>query len=301
MHMPFQNEKQRIIFVTGKGGVGKSTVAAAIAENMARKGQKTLLVELGDQSYFRYIYRRPISYEATEIGPRFFVSLWNGEGCLREYVFYLIRVKKIVNLFFDNKVMRTFLRAAPALKELAILGKITSGIRGWGPPLNFENIVVDCFSSGHFLALLRAPRGMAELIAAGPMGEQSRAINEVLRRNDLSKYLIVSLPEELPVSETIELSRDLTSELGIQPKVICNRVYLSDMSAAELNAPVSENASENTKRFVNFLKITLQNQAQQESVLHREFSNLKELPLIFSAAGDEVIKGLSPFISPELL
>ena len=60
--------------------------------------------------------------------------------------------------------MRSFVRAAPGLKELAILGKLTSGIRKWGPKFEYENVVVDAYSSGHFLALLNAPKGLGELI-----------------------------------------------------------------------------------------------------------------------------------------
>ncbi len=291
--MSFANENQHITFVTGKGGVGKSAVAAAIAQKHAQNGRNTLLIELGEQSYFQYLFKRPIGYEPTLISPKFSVALWGGEACLKEYVFYLIRVKKIVDLFFENKIMRTFIRAAPALKELAMLGKITSGIRDWGPPLKFDQIVVDCFSSGHFMALLKAPRGMADLISAGPMGEQSRRIDEVLRRRDLCEYQIVALPEDLPVTETVELFADLKKELNVEPLVICNRIYQPQISKDELEKIVVGSEAIDAKKFAQFVIETKSHQGQQLKILKESFSMISELPFIFKANGTDVISDLS--------
>lgn len=295
--MTFSNEKQRIIFVTGKGGVGKSTVAAAVAQKLAQGGQNTLLVELGEQSYFQYVYKRPITYSPTEISSNYSIALWSGETCLKEYVFYLIRVKKIVDLFFENKIMRSFIRAAPALKELAILGKITSGVRGWGPELNYDNIVIDAFSSGHFMALLKAPRGMADLISAGPMGEQSRAIDEVLKRADICEYRVVSLPEELPVSETIELAADLKQVLGVDAKVICNRVYQPLVSGPDLKA-ISEDreSSVEAREFASFVIESVSRQEVHLEKIRQNFVKALYLPFLFEADGVKVISSLSSTI-----
>ena len=272
--------------VTGKGGVGKSAIAAAMAEAYARRGFKTLLVELGDHSYYQYIYETPIQYEPTRIFERFYISRWSGERALREYVYYLIRVRKLVDLFFENKIMRTFIRAAPALKELAILGKITSGIRDWGPPLDFDRIIVDGFSTGHFLALLQAPVGMADLIESGPMGEQSRRIRDVLGRSDLSQYYIVALPEEFPVVETIELKAELQAHFKIDAKIICNRLYDTTLTTSWLeqfaNQPVAE-----------FLINTKTSQVRETERLMRGVDNFLTLPLVFSDSGRIVIEALS--------
>lgn len=290
--MSFANEKQRIIFVTGKGGVGKSAIAAATAQKLAADGQKTLLVELGEHSYYKYVYGRSIHYEPTQISPNFFISLWSGEACLREYVFYLIRVKKVVDLFFENKIMRTFIRAAPALKELAVLGKITSGIRCWGPPLDYDYIVIDCFSSGHFMALLRAPKGMADLIAAGPMGEQSRSIDEVLRRADLCSYKIVTLPEELPVSEAIELHAELLGEMNQSAHLICNRIYQCNLTADEMAIMRTELLEIAEKDFADFLVSTTDSQRENLKRLLEKHSDCEMKSFVFSSQGLEVINSL---------
>jgi hypothetical protein len=112
------------------------------------------------------------------------------------------------------------------LKELAILGKITSGVREWGPPLHFQNIVVDAYATGHFLSLLRAPRGMGELIESGPMGDQSRKIFSVLLDKQVVTYHLVTLPEELPVTEVLELSADLQALVGDPGQLYLNKFYV---------------------------------------------------------------------------
>jgi anion-transporting ArsA/GET3 family ATPase len=225
---------QKIYMVTGKGGVGKSLVAAAIATSLARKGLKTLLVELGDQSSYQFVFDKAIKYQGTNIEKNFDVALWNGEACLKEYITYLIKVPALANLFMDNKIMRAFIRAAPALKELAVLGKITSGIRKWGPELPFDRIVVDGYATGHFMALLKAPIGMAELISAGPMGEQSRNITSVLNDPKSTQYWIVTLLEELPISESLELKAELKKWVHADANMIANEYFESGLSESEL-------------------------------------------------------------------
>lgn len=287
--MASSNENQKIYMVTGKGGVGKSTVVAAIAKREAKGGKKTLLVELGEQSYFQYVFGKPIEYEPTELEANFWAAIWGGETCLREYVYHLIKVKRIVDLFFDNRVMRTFIRAAPALKELALLGKITSGIRHWGPPLPFDVIVVDGFASGHFLALLRAPLGMAELIEYGPMGEQSRKIQEVLSNRDVCQFIVVSMPEELPVTETIELQQNLQEIVHQKPTIVCNRVYNSGLTQEELDAVLQSDTATGERRFAEFLLNLIKRQEGQLNLLKKAVGDFVTLPFVLEPDGVSVI------------
>jgi anion-transporting ArsA/GET3 family ATPase len=216
---------REIHFVTGKGGVGKSTCALGLAAAASRAGRKTLLVELGDRSYFRDFLRLPaVGYAPTASGHGFDLAKWSGPECLREYAGHLIRVDTLAELFFSNNVSRSLIEIAPAVKELAVLGKATSGPRGHGPASPHEVLVIDAPSTGHFLALMRAPGGMAEAVRFGPMGEQSRSILASLRDPALCRYHLVTLAEEMPLKETEELAAELRPLVGGNIDVILNKV-----------------------------------------------------------------------------
>jgi anion-transporting ArsA/GET3 family ATPase len=283
------DKAQKIYIVTGKGGVGKSTVAAALAQKLAAAGSKTILVELGEQSYFEHIYKIRPDYSPIEVKKNLFLSIWSGERCLHEYVQHLVKVKKIAELFFENKIMKTFLRAAPALKELAILGKATSGVRHWGPRFEYDSIIIDAYSSGHLLALLSAPIGMAEIIDRGPMGEQSKNIIEVLRNKKIVEYWIVTLPEELPVTEAIELKKSLINLVGVVPKIICNKVYESPIDLAVLESKRQSEVLPAAKKFLDSILQMLHRQAQQLGVLEAAVGDVHHLPLVLSPDGQQVI------------
>lgn len=220
------NISTKYVLVTGKGGVGKSTLAAAHALKYARSGQKTLLVELGEQSFFRRLFKiSSVGYQPTPIETNLEVSKWSGEDCLKEYARYLLKIDSLYQLFFENSVSKTLIQVAPGLKELAILGKLTSGPRKVGPPLNYDVIVVDAFATGHFLALLQAPIGMSEAIKFGPMGEQSRSIINTVKDPTRTKIKVVCLPEELPIQEGIELKNKIHQIIGLQSEMIVNEVW----------------------------------------------------------------------------
>lgn len=259
--------QQRIHFVTGKGGVGKSMVAFAMAQDWARQGYKTLLVELGDHSFFQDLLDlesqgKTIGFQPLKIKDNLDLALWTGTECLREYARHLIKVETLTRLFFENPVMRTFINVAPALPELAIMGKLTSTYRKHGPALNYDFIVVDGYATGHFLSLMRAARGMAEAIQFGPMGDQSRSIDQALKNLELCHYHIVTLPEELPLKEASELGRTLQAEFGIEPHYIVNKKINPPMSIEELSATKAEGSMQ---QFIEYLKFQLSKQEQAMS------------------------------------
>lgn len=214
-----------IHFVTGKGGVGKSAVAAAMALYSAKAGKKTLLVETGTQSFYtRYLgVVDRFGHLPTAWKPGCDVAFWTGESCLGEYARHLVKVDVLARLFLENPVAKTLIGVAPALSELAILGKLTSGPRQVGPRFEYDSVVFDAMSSGHFLAMLRAPLGMSELIQRGPMGIQSLEILKVLKDPKTTRYHLVALPERLPVEETLELTGEVHQTLGLKPSLYLNK------------------------------------------------------------------------------
>ncbi len=264
---------RQIHFVSGKGGVGKSFWSLCLAQKSAQLGHDTLLAELGERSYFKDLLRTATpDMEPITIAPNLGLSLWSGAKSLKEYILYLIKVPALYNLFFENPAVRSLISIAPALSELAIMGKITSGPRKHGPAMKQEILVVDAPAMGHFAALLRAPRGMAETIRFGPMGEQSRSIEKTFRDSKLCTFWLVTLPEELPVQETEELYLMLQKEFQIKARVVLNKTI---QTKVDLN-----------KKSDHPFDVFLQDQVTRQNTLRKRLlkldPDLVEVPLGFS-------------------
>jgi anion-transporting ArsA/GET3 family ATPase len=274
------SSKIEIIFVTGKGGVGKSTVAAGIALSQALRGKKCLLVELGNQSFFKDYFQLPkVGYEPQSLRPGLDLALWSGPECLREYAKHLLKIESLYRLFFENPVTRALVNVAPGLPEISILGKITSGPpRNVGPRLDYDCLVVDAYATGHFLALIRAPQGMAQTVSFGPMGEQSRAIDAVISDGAITKYVVVSIPEELPVTEALELSEKIEKQVRLRPLQVLNRQL----------APADEGGS---AEFIQAMKT--QQQQQSQALQRLQGFQVIALPFVLENQSWKVVEALA--------
>lgn len=189
---------KRVIFFTGKGGVGKSALASATALLGQRHGKSVFLISWNpfDQQ------ARPLPYQSLGI-PHI---LLNGTDCFREYALSILKFETVVNLILENKVVRTFVEVAPGLTEAVIAGKI------WD--LSDKNpealILVDLPSSGHALSFFSSPLGLRKLFRMGLVHREMERICEMLL-SPTTLIQLVSLPEELPVTETLELKTKLIS------------------------------------------------------------------------------------------
>lgn len=277
--------------VTGKGGVGKSLFSAVLAHYFSSKKHRVLLTELAEHSFYRdYLNLEQISYQpaALQLGlppaqTSLEISQWSPEDCLKEYSLHLLKIESLYRLFFENPVSRSLIQVAPGLPELALLGKLTSSPRRHGPPMAQDAVVVDSFASGHFMSLLRAPSAMASAISFGPMGEQSRGIDRLIRDKDFMQIHIVCLPEELPVTETVELYRQLENEFGAKPLVYLNKMSLLNATDLAELSPQHRESLEQNLRSENWARETLK----------AENISFTELPLVPSLNVNELIHTLS--------
>ncbi len=274
---------KRIVFVSGKGGVGKSLIAAGLARELARSGRKTLLAEIGETSYYQDFWGLPqVGHVPTRTPEGFDLALWSGETSLREYVLFYLKMERLYSLFFENKVMRALVNVAPGLAEIAILGKVTSGLRKVGPPLDYDTIVVDSYATGHALALFQAPKGMREAIGFGPMGHHSREIEQILRDPKLTAYLVVTLLEELPVTETLEFRLALERQVGVLADVVANKVVEAPVTREEMDVIANANPG-GLGEFADYLRALDKRQEKYLDQLVKSGVGLKKVPLVFSA------------------
>lgn len=290
-------QKQQIHFVTGKGGVGKSFFAAALAEslskmsqfshqeNVASRGQTKpiLLAEFNDHSFYRDYLGDKTAY--------FDVGQWTGEDCLKEYAIHLLKIESLYKLFFGNPITKALIEVSPGLNELAILGRATSYPRKHGPPLKYNHMVFDAFATGHFLTMLRAPAGLAKIIQFGPMGEQSRSIDKWIRNPEFCHIHLVSLPEELPATETAELYHTLKKEFGLTPKVYLNKYFF--LKKAEL-----KDQPEGVKKY--FTNV-LEQQELAEQIFKENKIKFIPVPLIPEIETDKLLHEASEYLLKEVL
>lgn len=225
---------KEIHFVTGKGGVGKSTAALLLALESAKAGKKVLLAEIGDRSFFKHFLSKPIHYQPLEVYSQLEIAHWSAEECLKSYALSLLKVEALYRLFFENPVTRSLIQVAPSLAELAVTGQITSSPRNHGPHGDHEVLIVDAYASGHFLNLIRAPEAMGETIQLGPMGQQSREIHQVFQKSGLCHLHIVTTPEELPLSEAFELNDSIKKNFQWPTEFILNRYLDSKLDYTKI-------------------------------------------------------------------
>ena len=209
--------QRRLLVVTGKGGVGKSTVAAALAVQLARSGRRTLLCEVnGGDRLAPLLGHAPVGPTMTEVLPNLTLVDLRPAESMREYVLLKIRLERVYRAVFENRMVRYFLRFIPSLAETVMLGKVLWHVRQ--PPDSpdfFQSVVVDAPATGHALTLLGVPRTLLNTLPASPMATEARWMHDSLVDPAVTAVVLVSLPEELPVQETLELGEALRSGLGL--------------------------------------------------------------------------------------
>jgi anion-transporting ArsA/GET3 family ATPase len=287
---------QKIHFFTGKGGVGKSLLAAGYALALAEKPVvgPVLLAELAERSFYKdFLPFDQIGYKPKvleKISSHLSICQWSTADCLKEYALHLLKIESLYKLFFENPVSKSLIQVAPGLPELAVLGKATANVRNHGPKMPFSETVIDAFATGHFLSQLRAPKAMSEIISFGPMGEQSRSIDRVLRNSDFCHVHITTLAEELPMTEAIELYQQLKSEFGLTAKVYLNKLLdLSESDFENLSLAEQKYFQEISENEVKSIRQLMDNQI--------EFTKIPFIPEMQSVV---LIQNISKYFSETL-
>jgi anion-transporting ArsA/GET3 family ATPase len=207
---------QRLIVVTGKGGVGKTTVTAALARAAASAGRRVLAVEVGRGPLGPLLGAKRLGDEPTRIEPGLAAATIEPERTLADFVEGVLRFRVLARRLLQSTSFQVLAAAAPGLPEFLVLNRVLGWIeaRRLGRPVH-ELVLVDAPASGHSLPLLAAPRTLGALARLGPVAELLGKIARLLADPAATLVCVVTTPEELAVRETVELHRQLVDGLGL--------------------------------------------------------------------------------------
>jgi anion-transporting ArsA/GET3 family ATPase len=228
---------KRLIFVTGKGGVGKSTVAIALGLLGARSGRRTIVVELAAQDRVRHALsdEHQEVFVEDEVAPGLFTISIDPQHAMDEYL--RVKVGPAGHVLGSSKLFQAFAMATPGMRELLTVGKVWElaqrerRTHGADP---YDLVVVDAPASGHGVSILRTPGTFAEIARVGPIAHQGRTIAATIADASFTAVVAVARPEEMPVTETLRLRDALAVDGLALHDVIVNAVYPSRFAAAEV-------------------------------------------------------------------
>jgi anion-transporting ArsA/GET3 family ATPase len=242
---------KRLVFVTGKGGVGKTTVAAALGIAAARAGRRTMVCEVAQQERMSHVFRSEgVGYGETRLRAGLYAISIDPQHSMEEYLRQQVKPEALYTVLFDNRLFQYFAAATPGMRELVTIGKIwelAQFERRDPDALPYDLVIVDAPSTGHGLAFLRTPRTFRDAARVGPISRQAGKIDSFVSDPEFTGVIAVALPEEMPVNETVDFERDLRAEMDLGlDAVVVNALYperFGDDEAEQIEQAAAANGS----------------------------------------------------------
>ena len=225
---------QKLLFVLGKGGVGRSTTSLALAISFQKQGKKVLIVQwtMEDSLSVRF-GKVSVQHKETEISPGLSVMNFQAADAIREYFVDHLGLKLLHSLVIENKHVQKLIHAAPGIEELFFLGRIlwltdlAQKARGW----SYDKIIIDAPATGHGMSLFTVAQAVAGFGMTGPLAAECEKVAKLLADKEKVGLIVTTLPEELPVEETSEFLPRIQKDLGRPPLfMLVNRSVSSSLS-----------------------------------------------------------------------
>ena len=213
---------KRLLIVTGKGGTGKSVITAALALLGPREGKRTLVCEInGDERVTQLLGISPAGPEISQRAENLWTVNVQPQAAMREYALMRLRLESIYKAVFENRFVRYFLRFIPSLQELVMLGKALYHLEEKLPDGSgrFDLLVLDAPATGHAISFLSLPAVLSETVPPGAMHREVEKMRALLEDEAITAVALVTLPEEMPVNETLDLAAALVQR-QLHPQVV---------------------------------------------------------------------------------
>jgi anion-transporting ArsA/GET3 family ATPase len=288
---------KRLVFVTGKGGVGKSTISIALGLAAASRGKRTIVCEVGGQETASRVFRRAeVGFHEVQVTDNLWAISIDPDQSLREYLLLQLKVRAMRDMLVRSRVFNYLAAATPGLKELVTIGKIwelAQPNRKVKKAEEYDLVIVDAPATGHGIGFLQTPRTFAGIARVGPVHNQATELDRFITDHDATGVAIVSLPEEMPVNESASLEESLTGDIGMEvDRVYMNALYperfsTSDASELEEVLERADGAARAAVRAALSEHRRCRSQRDQLQRLKQAVSSpVKTLPFIFKPALD---------------
>lgn len=220
----------RLLLVTGKGGVGKSTTAAALAVAAARTGRRTCLVEVEERHTMPALFDTgEWDFTEREVRSGLFGLAVDPEASLQQYLEMFYGAKRLSKLVVHTTAVDFATNAAPGIKDVLLIGKVKEieRRRDSDGRFHYDLVVVDAPPTGRIVNFLRAPEATIQLVNVGPIRQQAQSVVDMLTDPARTRAILTTLLEEMPVTETVEGARSLAElDVAVGPLLV-NRVLPS--------------------------------------------------------------------------
>ncbi len=234
----------RFLFVVGKGGVGKTTVAAALGLAAARKGKKTLIAMVNAKERLSTLLgSEPVGTDLVRVAPNLDAVNMTPMASLEEYGMMILRIRALYSAVFENKLVRAFLRGTPGIEAWTMLGKAYFHAFGQASDSHGSHdlVILDAPATGHGLDMLRVPQVIVDVAPPGLLRREAERALEKFRDPKLSGAVLVTLAEDMPTNEAIELHEALRELRVAVPALVVNqvlpRLFEGDLRAAMETLP----------------------------------------------------------------